>query len=486
MVTIRNAPAHCSLQPMSQATGRPATPPHDCLLGSAGPAADGSWLIRQRCTRHEKRLRQEYHIQRSTCFDAGSGYKGESTHTTLPTAGWSAISEQRAECQKESWPCLQLSTTTWRPSTTESLKAAKKMNYLAGGKSKAVQRKKSNHGNHHCQYEGAALAVGGRRNKTRTIRKLPTRNSWRLEQESHRATTREMVQWGDEVSLLVRYYSPCVYEYTCTLFAKPSVRTIRQWPQVASGWPGFTADVSHNSKEAQLPCKRLAQSCSTGWASGKRVTWKLRQGGSSATSSSGTASSQVMQMICHLQQTHSSSWSLDLRYHEKCPLGTFPMPSSQGWSSKTWCWKPLATCTSAGSLSCVAALGPRQVSHEADVVQAQDKGSLRAELRSDTLGACTLWNTPRLLHSARSRKRNTMNVVMGKLLDCRACERSFDEHYSQTLHLLHSKTFPFRDVGSLQGVLPNLLCFQMAHSKRLWTVWVPCLISFCFCIPAHS
>lgn len=138
------------------------------------------------------------------------------------------------------------------------------------------------------------------------------------------------------------------------------------------------------------PCKRLAQSCSTGWASGKRVTWKLRQGGSSATLSSGTASSQVMQMICHLQQTHSSSWSLDLRYHEKCPLGTFPMPSSQGWSSKTWCWKPLATCTSAGSLSCVAALGPRQVSHEADVVQAQDKGSLRAELRSDTLGACTL------------------------------------------------------------------------------------------------
>lgn len=121
MVTIRNAPAHCSLQSMSQATGRPATPPHDCLLGSAGPAADGSWLIRQRCTRHEKRLRQEYHIQRSTCFDAGNGYKGESTHTTLPTAGWSAISEQRAECQKESWPCLQLSTTTWRPSTTNKV-----------------------------------------------------------------------------------------------------------------------------------------------------------------------------------------------------------------------------------------------------------------------------------------------------------------------------------------------------------------------------
>lgn len=132
MVTIRNAPAHCSLQPMSQATGRPATPPHDCLLGSAGPAADGSWLIRQRCTRHEKRLRQEYHIQRSTCFDAGNGYKGESTHTTLPTAGWSAISEQRAECQKESWPCLQLSTTTWRPSTTNRKFESRQKNELIG------------------------------------------------------------------------------------------------------------------------------------------------------------------------------------------------------------------------------------------------------------------------------------------------------------------------------------------------------------------
>lgn len=35
-------------------------------------------------------------------------------------------------------------------------------------------------------------------------------------------------------------------------------------------------------------------------------------------------------------------------------------------------------------------IGAMAVSHEADVVQAQDKGSLRAELRSDTLGACTL------------------------------------------------------------------------------------------------
>lgn len=47
----------------------------------------------------------------------------------------------------------------------------------------------------------------------------------------------------------LHYYSPRAYDYVSSLFAMPSVQSIRQWLRVVGGWPGFTAEVLTALKE---------------------------------------------------------------------------------------------------------------------------------------------------------------------------------------------------------------------------------------------